>query len=134
MYLSLLITWLLFIPIAILNGSIRNFLYAPYTGELLAHQISTLILITLFILISYLRHAKLFTTSTFSKLLSIGSFWVFLTILFEFGFGHFIMDNPWSRLIADYNILTGRIWGLFLISEFLSPLIIRALRSKPQAS
>jgi len=134
MYLSLLITWLLFIPIAILNGSIRNFLYAPYTGELLAHQISTLILITLFILISYLRHAKLFTTFTFSKLLSIGSFWVFLTILFEFGFGHFIMDNPWSRLIADYNILTGRIWGLFLISEFLSPLIIRALRSKPQAS
>jgi hypothetical protein len=40
LYLYSLGVWVLFIIPAILNGISRG-LYAPYTGELLAHQISS---------------------------------------------------------------------------------------------
>jgi hypothetical protein len=31
---------------------------------------------------------------------------------FEFLVGHYVMGHPWSRLLHDYNILAGRLWGV----------------------
>ena len=60
-------------------------------------------------------------------LLLIGGFWVILTVLFEFVFGHYVIGNPWQKLLADYNILKGRVWSLFLLAELISPLLIGLL-------
>jgi len=57
----------------------------------------------------------------------IGGFWVILTILFEFVFGHYVIKNPWQKLLADYNILKGRLWSLLLLTELISPLLIGLL-------
>ena len=35
-------------------------------------------------------------------------------MLFELGFGHWVAGHPWSRLLADYDLLAGRIWVLVL--------------------
>jgi hypothetical protein len=29
------------------------------------------------------------------------------TVAFELTFGHYVMGHPWSRLLADYNLLAG---------------------------
>lgn len=50
-----------------------------------------------------------------------------LTILFEFVFGHYVIKNPWQKLLADYNILKGRLWSLLLLTELISPLLIGLL-------
>lgn len=39
--------------------------------------------------------------------IGIGLMWLAMTVVFEFGFGHFIVGNPWSRLLHDYNVLYG---------------------------
>ena len=37
----IVLTWVFFVPLAILNGTLREKWYSPIVGELRAHQIST---------------------------------------------------------------------------------------------
>jgi len=100
--------------IGILNGVLREMTYKSYVGELSAHQISTLtgvILLGLYIWL-ILRRWEL---KSGRQALLVGLMWISLTILFEFGFGHYIMHHPWDKLLHDYNILEGRLWLLVLI-------------------
>ena len=119
--------WVIFGILAIINGTIRNKFYAPKVGEYLGHVISTIIGICFVAVGAYLllRFARI----DYSKidLLLIGGFWVILTVLFEFVFGHYVMGNPWEKLLADYNILKGRLWSLMLLTELISPLLIGLL-------
>jgi len=56
-------------------------------------------------------------------LLEIGIFWVVITIIFEFAFGHYVMGHPWQKLFADYNLFNGRLWVLVLINNIAAPVI-----------
>ncbi len=118
-------TWFLFMIFAIINAILRNGVYKPIIGELRAHQLSTIIFIFIIIFINYLvfKYFNFNLTSTESFL--IGALWLIMTICFEFLAGHFIFGNTWEKLIADYNILKGRIWGLVLVTIFISPRIVR---------
>ena len=51
----------------------------------------------------------------------MGAIWFCLTITFEFAAGHYVFGNPWEKLLADYNILEGRIWSLVLLTILLAP-------------
>jgi len=51
----------------------------------------------------------------------IGGFWLVMTILFEFVFGHYVMGHPWETLLTDYNLFKGKMWVLVLITTFLAP-------------
>jgi hypothetical protein len=54
---------------------------------------------------------------------TIGVLWVVLTLVFEFLGGHFLFGKPWQELLADYNILAGRIWVMVLIVTLMTPII-----------
>jgi hypothetical protein len=117
--------WILFIILAIVNGAIRTLVYGPVIGdELLAHQISTVTAIIFFLAVMYVFFR--WTTAHYDKkdLLVIGVMWLGLTIGFEFIFGHYIMGHPWSRLLADYNICEGRVWGLVLLTVVVGPFFV----------
>jgi hypothetical protein len=58
-----------------------------------------------------------------TQAIQIGGIWLLLTILFEFGFGHFIMGHPWEKLFFDYNIFAGRVWLLFILWTAVSPAV-----------
>ena len=120
MFLTALIPWFLLVILAILNGFIRQKFIFPKVGEQKAHVIGTIIFLILqFVLIFVYVKMSLIRES--SILLEVGVFWVILTVLFEFGFGHYIMKHPWSKLLADYNIFKGRIWLLVLINNIFAP-------------
>lgn len=125
--LRAVLTWVLFVPIAILNGILRNDVYQQYTGELLAHQISTVIGSLAFIALVYFSMGKLLAGLRKKELICIGVVWVVMTICFEFPFGHFVIGHSWQKLFHDYNILEGRVWILFLLVCACSPLIVKRL-------
>lgn len=125
MTFSILLTWFLFIPIPIINGFFREKYLKKYTKEITAHQISTLILSVSFIAFAYVMTKSFIVTALNFQLFVIGLSWVGLTILFEFGFGHYINKTPWEKLLIDYNIRKGRIWSFFLLVECVSPFIVR---------
>lgn len=108
--------------IAITNGLIREFTYRKYLAELRSHQISSLTAIILFgCYLAILNHFWPLESSQES--LIIGSVWLLLTVLFDFSFGHSIAKHSYSKLLVDYNILTGRIWLLVLLWLAVSPVI-----------
>ena len=40
--------------------------------------------------------------------MEIGAAWVVLTVIFEFGFGHYVDGKSWSELLENYNLPAGR--------------------------
>ncbi len=117
--------WFVLMVVAIVNGVVRNEVYGPSIGnELLSHQISTFTGIILFLAGMYVWLK--YTNAHYSKkdLLVIGIIWLGITITFEFIFGHYIVGHTWSKLLADYNILEGRIWGLTLLAILAGPYFI----------
>ena len=116
------------VPIAIANGSIRQFIYQVYFDELPAHQLSVLSFIPLFGLYVWFIIPWLKLNSTVEAI-HVGVFWLAITVIFEFIFGHFVMGHPWTKLFHDYNFLEGRIWVVVLIWITISPLVLRKLKN-----
>ena len=122
--------WVAFIPVAIINGIMRNSWYQQYTGELLAHQISTISASILFILLAYIVLKNEIPQRKNKQLILIGIGWTTLTVLFEFGFGHYLIGHSWDILLADYNIFKGRIWSLFLLACLFTPILIKQVKPR----
>jgi hypothetical protein len=59
--------------------------------------------------------------------IAVGGTWLVLTILFEFGFGHYVDGKSWSELLADYDLTDGRVWTLVLLWIAAGPAVIRTL-------
>jgi hypothetical protein len=113
--------------LGVANGIAREKVYAPRTGELAAHQISTGTLIAA--LGAYFAALdRRWPLRTRGQALRAGAGWLALTTLFEFGFGHWVADEPWDALLADYDLAHGRLWGLVLAWTALGPLTVAQAR------
>ncbi len=124
-----LFAWFGLVVIGILNGTLRVAGYSRFMPELTAHQVSTAVGIILFGLYVYFLSVKRPLASAKEALL-VGTAWLLLTVAFEFLFGHYIAGNSWDRLLADYNILKGRLWILVLLWTFISPWFFHRIRRK----
>lgn len=122
MVLTYTIAWLPLVLIAILNGALRELGYKQFMKELHAHQISTLIGMVLVAIYVWIM-GLIWPIESLTQAFQIGGIWLLLTILFEFGFGHFIMGHPWEKLFFDYNIFAGRVWLLFILWTAVSPAV-----------
>jgi hypothetical protein len=123
MILTYTLAWFPLVILAILNGVLREKGYRRFMSELRAHQLSTLIGIVLVGIYVWIMEL-LWPLESSQQAFQIGGIWLVLTILFEFGFGHYVMGHPWEKLFHDYNIFTGRVWLLFVIWTAISPLVI----------
>ncbi len=121
--------WFAFPFVGILNGTLREATYKKLVGDLPAHQISTATGIFFFGIIFYFIFKRWKIESAKHAIL-IGIIWFGLTILFEFGFGHYIMGNPWQKLLYDYNLAEGRVWSLFLVWVLITPYIFYKILNK----
>lgn len=126
--LKYFLAWLPGTIIAIVNGTLRQFVYRLYLGELQAHQLSVLSFIFLFGIYLWLILPWL-KLSSFFEAISVGVFWLIITIAFEFLFGHFIMRHSWQNLFYDYNLLKGRFWILVLVWVAISPYLLFRLKN-----
>lgn len=118
--------WLLLCAAAFTAGAARVKLLEPRLGEPAAHQIGTLLLCAIIAAAAYYVVAKWNLTP--ANALLLGAIWFLMTLAFEFGFFHYGMGVPWEKLLADYNIATGRIWPLVLATDLLAPWLIAQCR------
>jgi hypothetical protein len=120
--------WTGMVVLAIINGGLREKGYGPHMGELGAHQLSTVIAIAVFGLYIWTL-TGIFTIASPGQAAAIGGMWLAMTVLFEFGFGHFVMKHPWRRLFHDYNLCRGRLWLLLLVWTAIAPYVFFRTRS-----
>jgi hypothetical protein len=121
MLLRALVVWFGLLAAAIANGAVREALILPRTGELAAHAISTITLSAAILAISWLAVPWIDPASA-ARALQVGGVWVALTVGFEFLAGHYLFGASWERLLADYNLLGGRIWVIVLLTTLVAPL------------
>ena len=101
MLLKSILIWLAIIPMAILNGGLRQRILEPLFGLKIANPISGLILCILIFIISFIFIPRL-GIGDIRTYLIMGVLWIFLTIVFETIFGLF-MGNTFKEIINAYN-------------------------------
>jgi len=124
-----LLVWFLLAIVGVANGVIRQTTYGKTVSDLAAHQISTVIAILATGTVVWLVH-RIWAIESASQAWSIGLLWLLMTVVFEFGFGHYVAGHSWGRLLADYNLLQGRVWSLFLVWVTVLPVVIFRLTTK----
>lgn len=127
MVLRALLFWVLLMILAMLNGTVRVFGITPYAGERVGHWISTVMLCVLILAATWYGSTWLAPKGTMDAW-RVGGLWLILTLAFEFLAGHYVFEKPWEQLLADYNLMNGRIWVLVLITTLLAPRLVSIWR------
>ncbi|MBZ0198563.1 MAG: hypothetical protein K8H86_01760 [Ignavibacteriaceae bacterium] len=120
--------WFPMVIIAIVNGTIREKFFRKFLSELHAHQLSTLTALLLFALYFWFITGRWKLDSSMQALL-IGAMWFAMTVLFEFVFGHFVMNHSWQKLFNDYNFFDGRLWIFILIWTLIGLYVTYIIRN-----
>ena len=120
MILRALAVWCLLVGLAVLNGGVRDTWLSPRLGDPVGRGLSTLSLCALILLATWVTIGWI-GPATRREALGIGGMWLALTLLFEFGVGHYGFGKPWRELLADYDLGRGRIWIAVLIVTLFAP-------------
>ena len=120
------LVWLCFIPVAILNGGLREYLLVEAIGKEWALPVSGITLSVCIFLITWLLLPRMIKAFTSKESWLIGIGWALLTIVFEFAAG-LAGGNTVAELLAAYNPLSGNLWLLVLATTLLSPIIVKRL-------
>lgn len=127
MLIRALLAWLVLLALAVVNGAAREAWLIPRIGGSAGHAVSSLSLSALILLLSWLTIGWI-NPATARDAFLIGLVWLALTLAFEFLAGHYVFRKPWTELLADYDILSGRMWVLVLVTTTLAPLLTANLR------
>lgn len=117
-----LLVWLCFIPVAILNGGLRQYVLDRWLGEVGANALSGVLLSLFILLIIWLLLPRVVKYNR-KESYQIGIVWMLLTIGFEFSFG---LTNgiPFHELLSAYNPMSGNLWLLVVVTTFGTPRLV----------
>jgi hypothetical protein len=120
LFVKALLAWCILMLLAVANGLLRENVLDPLLGERRALPVSG---ITLSILILGVTQALLpwFGPLSDLQLWLLGGFWLLLTIGFEFAFGRTVVERSWPQLLAAYDITSGNLWLLVLLTTTAAP-------------
>ena len=127
MVLRTVVCWFLLMVLAIINGAAREYLLVPRLGPAAAHVASTILLCGLIAGAAWFA-VPWIAPPTARAALSVGALWLAMTLGFEFLAGHYLFGKPWPVLVADYNLLRGRVWLFVPLVTLLAPLWAWRLR------
>ena len=121
MTLKYTLAWFGMMVLAVINGTIRDFGYKPFTGDLPAHQISTVVLLLLFAGY-FLWLTMVWPIHSTKEAWTIGIIWFLMTEGFEFGFG-LLRGLSWGQLFQAYNIAEGQVWMFIPLWVLIGPVV-----------
>jgi hypothetical protein len=128
-WLPWLAAWFGGAVLAIVNGIARRALYENLVGALRAHYIATAVLIALFGGYFWALDRR-WPIPTRRAGLAIGGSWTVMTILFEFGLGHYVAGQTWSELLEQYDVRRGYVWVLVPLWTAFGPTIVHQVRAR----
>lgn len=121
------IVWICFIPVAILNGGLREYVLVRFVGEDAALPMSGITLSIFIFLVTWLVLPRLSKCCCMKDCLAMGGGWVLSTVVFESVMG-VAEGSTVSEIFAAYNLSTGNLWVLVLATTMLSPALLKVLK------
>jgi len=122
MYSRALTVWGGLLVLAIVNGALREATMAPALGQAAAHAVSSLTLAAAILILAWMT-IDWIAPPTPAAAWRVGAFWLALTVAFEFLAGHYIFGSSWRRLLADYDLVHGRLWVVVLAATAAAPFV-----------
>ena len=126
MWRRALVAWVVLLLLAVMNGAVRDTVLTPAFGAQAAHIVSTAILAIVIVVVAFLsrdwigaRHDR--------EAFRVGLRWTVLVLGFAFLAGHFPFGRSWPYVLADYDLLAGRIWIAVPLVTLLAPLCVARL-------
>lgn len=113
-----LLVWTMIIPLAIANGIFRESFLIPHLGSEIALPVSGIILSGLILLLAITVLPRVVK----QQYGTIALVWIVMTIAFETLFG-LTMGKSFAELITNYDITTGNLWLLVVITTGIAPLL-----------
>ena len=101
--------WVVMAIVAILNGGFREIVLIPRFGDYSGHVLSTGLLVTAILALSFAYFNWIPIEYPFLELLVVGILWTLLTVGFEFLVGY-VEGTPVSVTLGQYNLLAGQVW------------------------
>jgi len=115
--------WFCVLVVAMVNGTLRALVLQPLLRESLGRAASCLTLSAAVLYVA-MKSINWMKPTTAADAWVIGVMWLGLTLAFEFIVGHYVFRTPWNELIADYNLLNGRLWLLVLATALTAPRLV----------
>jgi hypothetical protein len=122
--------WFGILLAAMLNGFVRDVVLMPRFGDPIARAVSCFTLAAVILLVTWVSLPWIYPTTS-TQAWTIGVMWLAMTMAFEFIGGHYVFHTPWSALLADYNILEGRLWIVVLIATLAAPALVYRAEHNP---
>jgi len=119
--------WLLILVCAVINGAFREGFLLPHFGLAIAFVFSGLLLSLCIVVVAVLL-VPWFGQLDASHYFLIGTFWVGLTLIFEFGFGRLAQQKTWTQLLDAYTFRDGNLWPLVVLVIAFAPWLAARLR------
>ena len=125
-YIQAIGIWFLIIPLAIVNGGLRESILIklgnfalPLSGIIL----SVCIFIVAYLLIPRIKNCEL------KDYIIFGVIWFILTNLFDL-FMYISEGGGIKQLLNSYNFLDGNLWILVVITTLVSPILVSKIKLK----
>jgi len=134
-FLRGLLAWFILLIFAVANGTLGQLAIRPWAGEYGNHLYKSALMLG-FIYLVLTKFWKIVGLHAWrSRAVWLGLFLAGLTVGFEFGFFHYLMGEPWEKLLADYQFWRGRLWVLLLAADLVFPYLTAAsmARAKEKA-
>ena len=128
MLLKSILVWLSIIPLAILNGGLRDTFITPLIGENFSRPISGFTLCCLIFIVSFIFVPRL-GNGVKKIYIQMGILWVLLTIIFETVFG-LLQGNNFNEIINAYDLTTGDLWLIVVIFIGFVPYLTAKIKRK----
>ena len=125
-WLRAFVVWLLLLLLAVMNGAFREAFLNRAFGVQAAHVAGTVLLAVLVVILALLSRGWIGARNERDAFL-VGVLWTVLVLAFEFLAGHFLFGRSWQYLLADYDLLAGRVWVAVPIVPLFAPLCIAQL-------
>jgi len=116
------ISWCGLLVLAFANAALREGWLMSRLGDRASHAISSVTLSIAILLAGWYATGWVAPQSR-QQAWMVGSIWLCLTLAFELLAGHFLFGRSWAVLLADYDLLAGRLWVLVLVTTLTTPLI-----------
>jgi len=121
-----LLSWLVLLAVAFLNGALRQLAYPSTLGDFAARQVSTGVgAVGLGVAIWFLL--RRWPLATARKAWATGALWAALTVLFELALVRGT-GRPWDDVLGQYALWEGSLWPLLLLWILAAPAALSALQ------
>ena len=121
-FLKALVVWAAIIPVAILNGLLRQKVLVPAWGPVGGLAASG-VLLSIVIFVAAWLAAPWYGAAARRFGIWIGVFWLVLTLGFEIGMAAGSQDKSWHDVLRALDPTTGNLWLFVLATTLFAPAI-----------